>query len=168
MQETTPQAGIPLRQLLGRCVELRPLLPELSPLERERLPDYATWWQNRERIEAFDVCVKDIRRDGDPGPSSVASGSPLGLRPRRAAPGTDHRDGRRRGARLPTDRGDARPLRIPSDQLAVRRPETQVLVDYAQRCPADRATGATGAARFPATPASGSLPKRHGQLQLGT
>jgi len=64
MQETPEDVGIPIRQLLSRCVELRHLLPDLSPLERERLPDYVTWWRNRERIDAFDICVRDIRRDG--------------------------------------------------------------------------------------------------------
>lgn len=64
MQATPEHVGIPLRHLLDHCVELRPSLPELSPLERERLPEYATWWQNSERIEAFGACVKDIQRDG--------------------------------------------------------------------------------------------------------
>ena len=39
-------------------------LPELSPLERERLPDYATWWRHRERIASLTAIVQDIRRDG--------------------------------------------------------------------------------------------------------
>ena len=56
-----------LRQLLRRGIELRGELgelPELSPLERERLPDYATWWRHRERIAALAAIVADIRRDG--------------------------------------------------------------------------------------------------------
>ncbi len=64
MQETPPQAGLPLRQLVGRCVELRSSLPTLSPLERERLPDYSLWWQFRDRIEAFETNVKEVRPDG--------------------------------------------------------------------------------------------------------
>lgn len=64
MQAAPEPAGLPLRQLLDRCVELRHALPDLSPLERERLPDYAAWVQNRESIEAFDTCVNDIQRDG--------------------------------------------------------------------------------------------------------
>ena len=56
--------GIPLRQLLRRGIELRSELPELSPLDRERLPDYAAWWHHRERIASLAAIVQDIRRDG--------------------------------------------------------------------------------------------------------
>ena len=64
MQDTPPNVGIPLRQLLRRGIELRSRLPELSPLDRERLPDYTTWWHHRERIAALATIVQDIRRDG--------------------------------------------------------------------------------------------------------
>ncbi len=55
MQGAPPHVGIPLRHLLRRGIELRGELgepPELSPLERERLPDYATWWRHREQIDS--------------------------------------------------------------------------------------------------------------------
>ncbi len=64
MQGAPQHVGIPLRQLLRRGIELRDELPELSPLERERLPDYAAWWRNRERIDALSMLVHDIRGDG--------------------------------------------------------------------------------------------------------
>ena len=64
MQTTTGHVGVPLRQLLCRCVELRDQLPGLSALEKERLPDYASWWHNRERIASLSAIVQDIRRDG--------------------------------------------------------------------------------------------------------
>jgi predicted DNA-binding WGR domain protein/DNA polymerase III delta prime subunit len=64
MQGSPRHVGIPLRQLLRRGIALCAELPELSPLERERLPDYAAWWQHRERIASLAAIVKEIRRDG--------------------------------------------------------------------------------------------------------
>ena len=64
MQGSPRHVGIPLRQLLRRGIELRAELPGLSPFERERLPDYATWWRHRERIASLTALVEDIRRDG--------------------------------------------------------------------------------------------------------
>jgi hypothetical protein len=64
MQGTPQHVGVPLRQLLRRGIELRPELPELSPLDREHLPDYATWWRHRERIAALATVVHDVQRDG--------------------------------------------------------------------------------------------------------
>ena len=64
IQSTPARAGIPLRQLLRRGVELLPERAELSPLERERLPDYATWWRHRERVASLVAVVEDIRPDG--------------------------------------------------------------------------------------------------------
>jgi hypothetical protein len=64
MQGSPQHVGIPLRHLLRRGAELRAQRPELSPLERERLPDYATWWHHRERVASLAAIVRDIRRDG--------------------------------------------------------------------------------------------------------
>ncbi|MGO9110943.1 MAG: DUF4011 domain-containing protein, partial [Thermoguttaceae bacterium] len=64
MQSSPQHVGIPLRKLLRRCIELHAELPKLSPLEHERLPDYATWWRHRERIASLAEIVRDIRRDG--------------------------------------------------------------------------------------------------------
>ncbi len=64
MQAAPEGMDMPLRELLARCVELRPLLPDLPPLECERLPDYALWCEHRNGIEAFDRCVRDLCDDG--------------------------------------------------------------------------------------------------------
>ncbi len=79
MQGSPQHVGIPLRQLLRRGIELRGELPELSPLQRERLPDYATWWRHRERITSLAAIVQEIRHDG------ILAKHPLGrLSPRLA------------------------------------------------------------------------------------
>jgi hypothetical protein len=68
MQTSPPHAGMTLRCLLRRGVELRADfsgdLPELSPAQRERLPDYATWHRHRERIASLAALIRDVRRDG--------------------------------------------------------------------------------------------------------
>ncbi len=64
MQGSLPHIGVPLRHLLRRGIELRCECPQLSPLERERLPDYATWWQHRDRIAGFVSMILDVRDDG--------------------------------------------------------------------------------------------------------
>jgi len=64
MQKIPHYAGIPLRQLLRRCVELRERVPEMSALEKERLPTYSSWWQNRDRIASLSAVIQDIRSDG--------------------------------------------------------------------------------------------------------
>jgi hypothetical protein len=64
MQKAATHVGVPLRQLLRRCVELRHRLPELSSREKEQLPDYASWWLNRDRIASLSAIVQDLRRDG--------------------------------------------------------------------------------------------------------
>ena len=64
MQQTSVKAGLPLRHLLRRSLALRPTLPPLSPLEKERLPDYGDWWRHRDRIADFAACAGDIQEDG--------------------------------------------------------------------------------------------------------
>jgi predicted DNA-binding WGR domain protein len=64
MQGSPQHIGIPLWHLFRRGIELRDKLPELSPIQRASLPDYAMWWQHRERIASLTEVVKDIRRDG--------------------------------------------------------------------------------------------------------
>ncbi len=80
MERAPEQAAIPLRELLGRCIELRRWLPELSPLEKERLCDYATWREHAERIASFDLSLKEIQ------PGGIFADHPLAiLSPRVAA-----------------------------------------------------------------------------------
>jgi DNA polymerase III delta prime subunit len=64
MHHAPADVGLSVRQLVERCVELRDQRPELTALEKERLPRYATWWQHRERIEALARSVREIRADG--------------------------------------------------------------------------------------------------------
>jgi predicted DNA-binding WGR domain protein len=51
MRTAPPQAAIPLRQLLMRCIELRDSMPVLPPRDREQLPAYKLWQENRGTIE---------------------------------------------------------------------------------------------------------------------
>jgi hypothetical protein len=51
MCATPAEAGIPLRRLLHRAVELGNDAPTLSPAESERLPAYALWQEHRDSIE---------------------------------------------------------------------------------------------------------------------
>ncbi len=64
MQATPKPAGVPLRRLLGRCVELWDQLPALSAIQRERLPNYAAWCENYDRLERFHGTVREIQPDG--------------------------------------------------------------------------------------------------------
>lgn len=64
MQQSPDHVGISVRRLLDRCVELCDELPQLSSLQRERLPDYATWWIHRGRIAEYEEAVKEIQPDG--------------------------------------------------------------------------------------------------------
>ncbi len=54
MNEVTYRAGVPTSELFERAIQLRkqqPQLPELSPLEQERLPTWRAWNQGRPAIE---------------------------------------------------------------------------------------------------------------------
>ncbi|MCY2995332.1 MAG: AAA domain-containing protein [Planctomycetota bacterium] len=63
MQHPLDEAGLRVRQLLRRCLELHGELPAIPPLDQEQLPDYATWWQHRERIAAFAASAAEILDD---------------------------------------------------------------------------------------------------------
>ena len=56
-------AGVPLRRLLHRLVEVRAkrqMAPELAPEIEEQLPDYAMWLEHGELVERFHVALQDI------------------------------------------------------------------------------------------------------------
>ena len=59
-----PEAKVPLRSLLRRLVELCDRVPELPPAAKERLPVYAEWVENRERVERLTAHLKDTAADG--------------------------------------------------------------------------------------------------------
>ncbi len=58
----TPKNAEPLttRNLLRRSMELEGPSPQLSPLDKERLPDYGEWIANAEHLERFSERVDDI------------------------------------------------------------------------------------------------------------
>ena len=63
MNDIPADVDIPIRQLIGRCIELRHGLPVLSQLERERLPNYAEWWTSREQIARYEAALGEIQAD---------------------------------------------------------------------------------------------------------
>jgi hypothetical protein len=54
-----PEAGIPLRRLLHRAVELGEDGPALTPEENERLPAYALWNAHRDGIERLTALLQE-------------------------------------------------------------------------------------------------------------
>ncbi|MEI7687369.1 MAG: DUF4011 domain-containing protein, partial [Planctomycetota bacterium] len=48
MSSTPAQAGVTVRHLLERAIELQTSNPKLSPAQRDRLPDYSLWHGSRE------------------------------------------------------------------------------------------------------------------------
>ncbi len=63
MHRAPENVGMPVRQLIGRCVALKDGLPEMSPVERERLPDFATWLKYRDKTERFKTALQAIQAD---------------------------------------------------------------------------------------------------------
>jgi hypothetical protein len=60
-----PEGGtVSLQHLLQRLVELRGSLPELTAVEKERIPPYSQWCANRERLERLTATLQDICGDG--------------------------------------------------------------------------------------------------------
>lgn len=56
--------GIRVRELLSRAIELRDQRPELSARELEMLPDYGSWFENRERVSRFAAAFEELQPDG--------------------------------------------------------------------------------------------------------
>jgi predicted DNA-binding WGR domain protein len=57
-------AAVPLRGLVDRLVALRDRVPELSPIEKERMPVYAQWCEHKPRIERLLAGLAEIQ--GEP------------------------------------------------------------------------------------------------------
>ncbi|QEG38501.1 AAA domain-containing protein [Roseimaritima ulvae] len=53
MQSTPSHVGLPVRDLISRCLTMSTEPPPLDDLQKERLPGYADWWQHREAIERY-------------------------------------------------------------------------------------------------------------------
>jgi len=73
MQARPAKAGVRLRTLLDRAIALSERLPDLTPLEAERLPQYDLWAQSRGQIERLVDSLRDIQADG------VLANHPLSL-----------------------------------------------------------------------------------------
>jgi predicted DNA-binding WGR domain protein len=58
-----PARSVPLRQVVRRLVALRDHVPELSPVEKERVPSYAQWQEHRERIARLLTALKDTQEE---------------------------------------------------------------------------------------------------------
>jgi predicted DNA-binding WGR domain protein len=61
MRAAPAQAGLPLRRLFCRALELRPELPELSPREQERVPQYGCWEEHRARLGRIAAILEDLQ-----------------------------------------------------------------------------------------------------------
>jgi hypothetical protein len=64
MRQASPGTAITLRQLLDRLLLLHVPDAELSASDKERLPPYAAWVENYERIERLTAALQDLH--GDP------------------------------------------------------------------------------------------------------
>ncbi|MEL7497422.1 MAG: AAA domain-containing protein [Planctomycetota bacterium] len=59
--ETT---GISVRKLLQKCIALHEALPDLDPLQREALPDYAQYFEHRDALQELQSIIGDFQADG--------------------------------------------------------------------------------------------------------
>jgi hypothetical protein len=64
MVSTPAIAGDLILRVFERAIELSEALPALSPAEKERLPEYSLWVENREAIRQFTAAVAKFAPDG--------------------------------------------------------------------------------------------------------
>ncbi|EAQ80603.1 AAA domain-containing protein [Blastopirellula marina] len=67
------QAGMSLRELLDHGISLHPQLTEVTPAEKERLPDYSLWPGSRAAIDRYSTALIRVQ------PDAIASRHPLFL-----------------------------------------------------------------------------------------
>jgi len=60
MQSQPERAGVPLRSLLHRLVELDHRTPPLTPLEQERVPFYSVWNTSGPQLDRLAACLAEI------------------------------------------------------------------------------------------------------------
>ena len=60
MQSQPERAGVPLRSLLHRLVELDRRVPPLTQLEQERVPFYSVWSANGPQLDRLAGCLAEI------------------------------------------------------------------------------------------------------------
>lgn len=63
MGTASEQTGVPLRQLLAKCLAAKGAVPELDAIEKEKLPDYRDWSENRSQLEELNELVAEIQSD---------------------------------------------------------------------------------------------------------
>jgi predicted DNA-binding WGR domain protein len=61
MSSCPDQAGAPLRQVLERLITLRAELPQLSAVDKERMPPYGQWCLHRDRIARLVSALVEIQ-----------------------------------------------------------------------------------------------------------
>lgn len=64
MLATPTMAGLSVRELLERAIELAADMPQFSPVQKEILPDYVEWLNHTEPIEHLASALADLGRDG--------------------------------------------------------------------------------------------------------
>ena len=57
-------AGVTVRKLLDRAIDLAEWDPELAPMQKDSLPDYSQWHASQETVEHLVAAIKDIQADG--------------------------------------------------------------------------------------------------------
>ena len=64
MTSTPDAAGVAVRSLLDRLIELRSEVPTLTPREWERIPQFAEWKENEASLAEFSRRLKQVQSDG--------------------------------------------------------------------------------------------------------
>ena len=64
MRTPVADAGLPLRALIVRMIELKDRLPDLAPDAEDDLPPYRLWVEHRETLERLDKALRIARSDG--------------------------------------------------------------------------------------------------------
>ena len=64
MLATPGHVGMSVRKLLSRILEISAREPTLTPVEKERLPDYVEWERHREQLGRLEVAIRDVQQDG--------------------------------------------------------------------------------------------------------
>ena len=57
-------AGVSLREVLVRAIEMMTVVPELTALQSEDLPDYDLWDESRDMINRFDQTWQETQSSG--------------------------------------------------------------------------------------------------------
>ena len=64
MTSTPDSAGVALRALLDRLIELRSEVPTLTPREWERIPQFSDWKENEANLAEFSRRLQPLQSDG--------------------------------------------------------------------------------------------------------